>query len=596
VPDISAIAQLKLYTASDHTEVMCVESQLTNGKTANVAAVSYVAAGLAGLALAGSAASAVSSGAAAGGGVGATTIHPSFGDFVGTMQGIATTGMLSVSYPPVVRSFTQNFAFAMGIVPWEQLQRSIDSFRGATGGNLTRDSYEALRNTTLIFSDGSTKTPVSVTSTDTAGSLARRALYEAARGLMARGDGDDSNDDDGFISSVKKQAAGFSAFAESLMVPESNTFMTMLLVMACVIAAIVVSILLFKVILEAWALMSAFPKRFHGLRDDYWGIMARTITQLILLLYGIWVMFSIYQFTQGDSWAAIALAGTTLAGFSLLIAYFAWRIISTARKLERDEGSPSALFENKRLWLKYSLFYESYRQSRWWLFVPNFVYIVVRASVVAGLNGKGMMQTIALLVVESVMLMVMAITRPFERRSGNIINIAILVVRVISVAILLVFVEELGMDETTKSVSGVALIAVQSALTGVLGLLIAWNAVIAMFKENPHRRRRKEMEKLRGEGGDEKDAGGGDAKYYRDHDPDETLTPLDARHSLLGGASMTRSSTPINGSRDSLVPHAAPLDGYRGASVAAPGGYNQSGYSEYGGQPQQPKTQRFSRY
>jgi len=101
--------------------------------------------------------------------------------------------------------------------------------------------------------------------------------------------------------------------------------------------------------------------------------------------------------------------------------------------------------------------------------------------------------------------------RPYERRSGNVISIFIQVVRALSVVCILVFVEELGIAQTTKTVTGVVLIAMQSLLTGALAILIAANAIIMFCKENPHRKRRKEAEKLN-----------------RDQ-----LTPLDARDSLL---------------------------------------------------------------
>lgn len=85
--------------------------------------------------------------------------------------------------------------------------------------------------------------------------------------------------------------------------------------------------------------------------------------------------------------------------------------------------------------------------------------------------------------------------RPYERRSGNVINIFIMAVRVISVVCILVFVEQLGISQTTKTVTGVVLIAVQSALTGALAILIAVNAIISCCKQNPHRKRRKEAGK-----------------------------------------------------------------------------------------------------
>lgn len=65
-------------------------------------------------------------------------------------------------------------------------------------------------------------------------------------------------------------------------------------------------------------------------------------------------------------------------------------------------------------------------------------------------------------------------------------------VRVLSVICILVFVEELGIAETTQTVTGVVLIAIQSVLTGTLAILIGVNAVISIIKQNPHRKRRKE--------------------------------------------------------------------------------------------------------
>jgi hypothetical protein len=90
---------------------------------------------------------------------------------------------------------------------------------------------------------------------------------------------------------------GIKAYVEELSVPQANTFMTVLLIAAVVVAAIVVGILLFKVILETWALFGSFPKGLVGFRKHYWGTMARSIVNLILVLYGVWVLYCIFQFT-----------------------------------------------------------------------------------------------------------------------------------------------------------------------------------------------------------------------------------------------------------------------------------------------------------
>lgn len=361
VPDIAAQATLKLKANDTGEEIACITSIVNNGKTVDIPAVSYVVAGIAGAALVMTGLSAL--GAAAGGGTqgGAGTMSPSFTEVFTTLQGFAMNGMASVNYPPVYRSFAKNFGFSTGLIPWTSLQTSIDSFRNKTGGNLTTDSVEYLRNATLVFSDS----PVS--KRDLGFLMERESLDTAISGAS---DNATSNSN----STIQATVSGIQAYVEQLSVPKSNTFMTVLLIVAIVIAAIAVGVLLLKVILEAWALFGSFPKSLTGFRKHYWGTMARTIVQLILVFYGIWVLYCIFQFTHGDSWAAKTLAGVTLALFTGVLGFFTFKIWQTAQRLKRVEGDASGLYEDKQNWLKYSLFYDAYKKDFWWLFVPIIIY------------------------------------------------------------------------------------------------------------------------------------------------------------------------------------------------------------------------------
>lgn len=533
IPDIAAMATLQLKSKDTGEKVACIQSQVTNGKTASIPAVSYVAAGVAGAALILTGVSAVgaavaggsaAAGSSAAGGMG--TISPSFTEVFGWFQGMAMNGMLSVQYPQVYRSFAKNFGFSTGLVPWVGLQRSIDNFRNMTGGNLTRDSVDFLHNATLVFDDGSAD---SVGANNTSLKLKRAFDHflllsgrEIETSVNGTSNSNTTTDPNSTTESIRVAVNGIQAYVNELSIPSANTFMTVLLIVAIVIAAIAVGILLVKVILEFWALFGSFPKSLTGFRKHYWGSIARAITNLILLLYGVWVLYCIFQFTHGDSWAAKTLAGVTLGIFTGILAFFSWKIWWTARKLRMAEGDASALYDDKDIWVKYSLFYESYKKDYWWIFVPTIVYMFAKGFTLAAADGHGMVQTIAQLIIEGIMLILLLWSRPYERKSSNVINIVIQVVRVLSIVCILVFVEEFGIAQTTQTVTGVVLIAVQSTLTGVLAILIAWNAIVACCKENPHRKRRKEMEKMQ-----------------RDMD---TLTPLDARNSLL----LDRKPTPMS--------------------------------------------------
>jgi hypothetical protein len=454
------------------------------------------------------------------------------------------TGMLSVNYPPIYRSFSKNFAFSTGLVPWDGMQRSIDQFRKNTGGNLTLNSVDFLRKANLTFSDESNP------------KFKRALLFardiETAQGANATGDSS--------TTGIEHTVSGITAFAEELQIPKTNTFMTVLLIFAIVVAAITVGILLLKVILEAWAMFATFPKRLTSFRKRYWRLLAKTLTNLILLLYGIWTTWCVYQFTNGDSWAAKTLAGVTWAIFTGVLVFFAVRIVLIARKYKKAEGDANALYENKEMWLKYSLFYDSYKKSKWWIFIPIIIFMFARGFALATASNHGLAQTAAQLIIEAVLFIFLLWNRPFATKAGNWINICIQIVRVLSIVCVLVFVEKLGIAKTTQTITGVVLIAVQALLSAILAVLIAVNAIIICCKENPHRKRRKEAGKLpKIHTRHAPNANSSTEKMNRDLD---TLTPLDARNSLLLGPMDRKDAAqaqgyqvgPYHKSRTSYVP------------------------------------------
>lgn len=500
VPDLDGTAKLELKDAATGDEVACIQSEVTNGKTLQIPAISYVATGIVAASLALSGLTALGSA----GHTGAATSSPSFGEVIGWFQTLATSGALSVQYPTVYRTFTSNFAFAGGLIPWSDMQTTIDNFRNVTGGNLTENNYQYLRNATLTFDDGSTNS-----------SIAKRAVLDILErtSLFIR---DVSTSDNVTTNSTSSgglvaELKGIQAWSEQLYIPSSNIFMNVLLFFALVIAAIAVGILLVKVILETWALYGSFPQSLVEFRKHYWGLLGRTITNLVLIVYGIWVLYCVYQFTRGDSWAAKLLAGLTLAVFTALLAGFSVRIWLLARRFKKSQGDNSVMYEDKEIWRRYSLFYDSYKRSYWWVFIPAILYSLVKGCIIAGGDGHGLFQTGGQLIVEALMLILLLWSRPYVAKSGQWINITIQVVRVLSVVCILVFVEELGIAQTTKTITGVVLIAVQSTLTVVLAILIGVNALIACIRKNPHIRLRER----------------------RDADDGDNLTSLEARNSLL---------------------------------------------------------------
>lgn len=129
VPDLDGV--VKIYVKDQQTGVAlaCVEAELSNGKTVDLAAVGWVTAVIAGLALL---ASAVTSGL----GHSNTAAHVAANalSLFGFFQAQAIIGMTAVPLPPVVASWTQNFQWTMGIIHVGFLQDVATWYQRATGG------------------------------------------------------------------------------------------------------------------------------------------------------------------------------------------------------------------------------------------------------------------------------------------------------------------------------------------------------------------------------------------------------------------------------------------------------------------------------
>ena len=94
------------------------------------------------------------------------------------------------------------------------------------------------------------------------------------------------------------------------------------------------------------------------------------------------------------------------------------------------------------------------------------------------------------------MLTLVLFTRPFGSTQGNLINILIHSVRVIFVVFLVVFAEGMGVAQSTKTLTAVVLIVLQSVLTVFLAIVITVNAILICIRPNPQEQRIIEIEKV----------------------------------------------------------------------------------------------------
>jgi Transient receptor potential (TRP) ion channel len=227
--------------------------------------------------------------------------------------------------------------------------------------------------------------------------------------------------------------------------------MTVLLIFLIVLAGVAVVMFSVKLILELWAMCGHLSPRFEKIRQNYWRILFTTNVRIVLIVYGTWALYCLWQFRDGDSWAASLLAGVTLAIFTAILAFFTIRIFYLAAKARKLNGGVDELYEHEPWMRKYGFFYDQFKSNLWWFFVPILLMSLIRAIFIVFGAGAGMVQAIGILTTEGIFLILLFWRRPYDGRSANVINALIAIVRMLSMVCILVFVEELGISIDDKN-------------------------------------------------------------------------------------------------------------------------------------------------
>lgn len=136
VPDLDGLVRIRVFQVNDQggigTQVACLEAQLSNTRSVYQKAVGWVTAIIAGAGL-------IAAGITSGLGNTNTAAHVAANavSLFGVFQAQAIIGMTSVTMPPIVQAWTQNFQWSMGIIRVGFLQDLATWYQRATGGTPT---------------------------------------------------------------------------------------------------------------------------------------------------------------------------------------------------------------------------------------------------------------------------------------------------------------------------------------------------------------------------------------------------------------------------------------------------------------------------
>ena len=236
VPDLDGTVRIYINSTSTNTSVACVEAQLSNGKTVDLAAIGWITAVIAGIGL-------VTSAIMSGLGHSNSAAHVAANalSLFSYFQSQAMIGMTAVHMPPIVQSWTQNFMWSMGIIKVGFVQNICTWYQRSTGGTPA----------TLLSSLSTTSVQVQKRSVEVAERLILNAYHELNKraGTQSASTGNTGATAAGQVTTVYGiKRAGFRAGIES-----TNIFLTGLIFFIVFVVVVAVGVALFKALCEAMA-------------------------------------------------------------------------------------------------------------------------------------------------------------------------------------------------------------------------------------------------------------------------------------------------------------------------------------------------------
>ncbi|KAF3932201.1 hypothetical protein ABW20_dc0109582 [Dactylellina cionopaga] len=470
VPDIDGVARITIELAQDMRPVACLEAELSNGQTVHQNAVSWVTAVIAGSGLA---ASALASGL----GHSNTAAHVAANalSLFGYFQSQAICSMVAVKLPPVVRSWTQNFVWSMGVIRISFMQNVLHWYIQATGGspdllfqNLDRVNVQILKRG-LDLKARTLGAVEGVTS-----SLTRRATDQ---GTYTQGE---------FID-----VTGITRVAFLSRIERTNLFMTGLGFFISFVVLVVLVVVGFKFGLELCVkkLRIAKGSKFAEFRKGWKIVLKGILYRIVLIGFPQLTILCLWELTVRDSPAAIVLALIFFLVTVILLGWASYKVIRLAQHSINMHKSPVViLYSDPASLNRWGFLYVQFKGSCYYWIIPMLAYILVKGIFLAFAQTKGTVQSIALVLVEGVYLVAVSYFRPWMDRKVNVFNISICVINFVNAIFLMIFSGVFNEPGLVRGVLGVVFFVMNAIFALVLLILVLVATVYALVSKNPDTR------------------------------------------------------------------------------------------------------------
>lgn len=360
------------------------------------------------------------------------------------LQTIAFSGMYSIPYPPLYRTFSESFSWSVGIINWSGLQSDIlDPFRSHRGGDLSRSSAAKLDKASLTFPDYNNNNNAIIPPSPLPINNGTNHTLTLNNTLHKR-----QYNDDYQLKTAFDSVTGIKAFVESVHVPYPNAFMTALIWWLLALAVTLVLSGIVSVLLLTLCRRKEKPLSLIGTT------VGSVVYPTFPLLYTSCVLWTCYQFTIGDSWVALLLAGLVLAIFTIVLLFGVihtlLKIHSTTHQLPKYTGTFHCGIKTEKKHI-----------TSYWMIITLLASFGKGAFLGLG-HSRAIIQITGTLVIETIILFVLVTFRPFKHSITTWFNAFGQIIQVICLVLFITFIRPVQISDSHSLGYAIAALTLQS--------------------------------------------------------------------------------------------------------------------------------------
>jgi hypothetical protein len=324
------------------------------------------------------------------------------------------------------------------------------------------------------------------------GSLSRRSAEQTIKLLTAahaavtkRSNNEGASEMEGAYTVIGIERVAFRARIES-----TNVFLTGLAFFCIFIVFTMIAVTLFKGFCEL-AVKQRWMKqeKFQEFRNGWFTVLKGIMFRMVLIGFPQMTILCLWQFTRNDSPAEVVLAIFFFFGMTGTLAWASLKVVRLAkRSVEMHKNPAYILYSDPAALNKWGFLYVQFRASAYYYILPTLVYILVKGMFIAFAQSAGVVQAIALLLIEAAALIAASVLRPWMDKSTNVFNISIAAVNFVNAILLLFFSEVFNQPRLVTGIMGVFFFILNAVFSLVLLILVLVATTYAFIRKNPDTR------------------------------------------------------------------------------------------------------------